>query len=82
MAWDMRRDLAASFTWKQVWIGFPSLASRLVEARWQVVHMTPSRRLHRSQVEDGWVDATGCVGPCYPCFAIFILLGPMCIVVI
>jgi hypothetical protein len=25
-AWDTRRDLVACFTWKQVWIGFPSLA--------------------------------------------------------
>jgi hypothetical protein len=25
-AWDMRRDIAACFAWKQVWLGFPSLA--------------------------------------------------------
>jgi hypothetical protein len=25
-AWDKRRDLAACFAWKQVWLGFPSLA--------------------------------------------------------
>jgi hypothetical protein len=25
-AWDTRRDLATCFTWKQVWLGFPSLA--------------------------------------------------------
>jgi hypothetical protein len=25
-AWDTRRDLAACFTWKQVWLGFPNLA--------------------------------------------------------
>jgi hypothetical protein len=25
-AWDTRRDLAVCFTWKQVWLGFPSLA--------------------------------------------------------
>jgi hypothetical protein len=24
--WNMRRDLVACFTWKQVWLGFPSLA--------------------------------------------------------
>jgi hypothetical protein len=47
-----------------------------------VVHVPQSRRLHRSQVEDGWVDAMGCVELCYPCFAIFILLGPRGIVVI
>jgi hypothetical protein len=26
LAWDMCRDLAACFTWKQVWLGFPTLA--------------------------------------------------------
>jgi hypothetical protein len=31
-----------------------------------VVHIAPSRRLHRGQVEDEWVNATGYVGPCYP----------------
>jgi hypothetical protein len=25
-AWDTRRDLAACFAWKQIWLGFPSLA--------------------------------------------------------
>jgi hypothetical protein len=29
------------------------------------------QRLHRRQVEDGRVDATGCVGPCYPTFLLF-----------
>jgi hypothetical protein len=33
MAWDTRRDLVACFAWKQVGLGFPSLASRLEEAR-------------------------------------------------
>jgi hypothetical protein len=46
------------------------------------VHMPPLRRLRRSQVEDGRVDVTGCVRPCYPCFAVFFLLGPRGIVVI
>jgi hypothetical protein len=32
-AWDMRRDLAACFVWKQVWLGFSNLARRLTEAR-------------------------------------------------
>jgi hypothetical protein len=26
LARDMRRDLMACFTWKQIWLGFPSLA--------------------------------------------------------
>jgi hypothetical protein len=38
--------------------------------------------VRRSQVEDELVDVTGCVGSCYPCFAVFILLGPRGIVVI
>jgi hypothetical protein len=72
---------SACFAWKQFGLGFPSLASRLVEARWWVVHVAPSQRLHRVQVEDGWVDAIGCVGPCYPCFAVFFLLSHRGIVV-
>jgi hypothetical protein len=31
-AWAMLRDLAACFTWKQVWLWFPSLARRLAKA--------------------------------------------------
>jgi hypothetical protein len=78
----MHRDLTACFTWKQVGLGFPSAASRLAEARRSVAHVAPSRRLHRSQVEDGWVDVMGYVRPRYPCFAVFVLLGPRDIVVI
>jgi hypothetical protein len=63
-------------------VGFPRLASRLEEARRRVVHVASSLRLRRSQVKDRWVNATGCVGPCYPCFAIFVLLGPKDVVVI
>jgi hypothetical protein len=29
------------------------------------------RRLRRRQAEDGQIDATGYVGPCYPYFIIF-----------
>jgi hypothetical protein len=72
MKWDTRRDLAACFTWKQVWLGFLSLTSRLAEARRRVLHVAPSRRLHQSQVEDGQVDVTGCIGPFYPTF--FVLM--------
>jgi hypothetical protein len=69
---DTLRDLAACFMWKQ----------RLAEARRRVVHVAQSQRLRRRQVEDGRVDATGCVRPCYPTFAIFNVLGPRGIVVI
>jgi hypothetical protein len=48
---------------------FSSLASKLV-------------RLRRRQVEDGRVDATGCVRPCYLTFAVFNVLSPRGIVVI
>jgi hypothetical protein len=30
-----------------------------------------TRRLRRRQAKAGRVDATGCVGPCYPCFLFF-----------
>jgi hypothetical protein len=78
---DMRHDLAACFVWKQVGLGFSSLASRLAETRRRVVHVAPSWRSREDQVEDGWVDATGCVGHCYPSFAIFYILGPRGILV-
>jgi hypothetical protein len=81
MVWYTRRDLAACFTWKQVWLEFLILASRLAEARRQVLHVAPLQRLRRSQVEDGWVDAIGFVVPCYPCFVVFILLDHKSIVV-
>jgi hypothetical protein len=64
--WDMRRDLEAYFTWKQVGLGFPSLSSRLAEAQRWVVHVEPSWRLRQSQVEDRRVDATGFIGPFCP----------------
>jgi hypothetical protein len=45
------------------------------------VHVTPSRRLHQSQVEDERVDAMGYVRPCYPTFAVFNVLNHTGIVV-
>jgi hypothetical protein len=56
-------------------------ASKLAEVRRRVVRVAPSWRLHRNQVEDGWVDATCCVRPCYPCVAIFFIIGPMSVLV-
>jgi hypothetical protein len=56
-------------------------ASKPTEARQQVVHVALSWRLHRDQVKNGWVNATGCIGPCYPYFVIFIALGLMGILV-
>jgi hypothetical protein len=46
-----------------------------------VVHVAPSRKLRRRQVEDGWVDVMDYVGPCYTTFAGFNILGPSGIVV-
>jgi hypothetical protein len=79
---DTHRDLAACFTWKQTWLGFSNLASRLEEARRREVHVAPSQRLHQSQVEDRRVDMTGCIRPFYPTFAVFSVLGARGIVVI
>jgi hypothetical protein len=81
-AWNTCQDLAACFTWKQVWLEFPSLAWRLTETwRW-VVHVTPSWRLRQRQVKDERVDATGYVRPCYPSFVVFNVLSHRRIVVI
>jgi hypothetical protein len=33
------------------------------------------RIVHRVKAEDGWVDATGYIGPFYPYFVVFIVLG-------
>jgi hypothetical protein len=81
MVWVTCRDIAACFTWKQVGLGFPSLASRLADARRQVVHVPPSRRLHLDQVKDRRVVAMGYVGPCYSCSVVFVLLCHRAVVV-
>jgi hypothetical protein len=47
----------------------------------RMVHVVLSRRLHRGQVKNGRVDATGCVGPCYSCFIVFFVLDHRGIVV-
>jgi hypothetical protein len=41
----------------------------------RMVHMTSSRRLRRVEAEDGRVDGMGCIGPFYPNFIVFIVLG-------
>jgi hypothetical protein len=81
MMCDMYQDLAACFALSQVRLGFPSLASRLAEARWWVIHVASSQKSREDQVEDGWVDATGYIGPCYPYLFIFFVLGPRGILV-
>jgi hypothetical protein len=44
--------------------------------------VAPSWRLRQRQVEDGRVDATGCIEPYYLTFTVFNVLGPTGIVVI
>jgi hypothetical protein len=46
-----------------------------------MVHMALSCRSHEDKVDDGWVDVTGCIGPFYPYFIIFVVLGTMDILV-
>jgi hypothetical protein len=46
-----------------------------------MVHMASSWRSSGDEVEDGWVDATGCIGLFYPNFVIFIVLDPKGILV-
>jgi hypothetical protein len=48
---------------------------RTVRAVTMVVNVAPSQTLRWRQVEDGWVDAMSYVGPCYPTFAVFNVLG-------
>jgi hypothetical protein len=47
-----------------------------------MVHVASSRRLCRVEADDGRVDAMGYVGPFYPNFAVFYVLGPMSILVL
>jgi hypothetical protein len=75
MTWDTCKDIATCFTSKQVVLGFSSLALRLTEALLRVVHVTLSRRLRREEAEDGWINATGCVGPFYPKIVVSSVLG-------
>jgi hypothetical protein len=46
-----------------------------------MVHVTSSRMSHEDEVEDGRVDATGCIAVFYPYFVIFIVLRPRGILV-
>jgi hypothetical protein len=46
-----------------------------------MVHVASSWRSRGVEAEDGWVDATDCIGLFYVNFAIFIVLGPKGILV-
>jgi hypothetical protein len=39
------------------------------------VDVASSWRSRGDETEDGWVDATGCIGLLYPNFVIFVVLG-------
>jgi hypothetical protein len=47
----------------------------------RMMHVASMWRLHRVETEDGRVNATGCVGPFYPNFDVFIVLDPRSILV-
>jgi hypothetical protein len=46
-----------------------------------VMHVAPSQKSREDQVENGRVDATGYIGPCYPYLSIFFVLAPRGILV-
>jgi hypothetical protein len=46
-----------------------------------MVHVASPWRSREDQVEDRRGIAMGCIGPYYPCFAIFFVLGPRGILV-
>jgi hypothetical protein len=48
----------------------------------QMMHVASSRRSRGDEAEDGRVDATGCIGLCYPYFVIFTVFGPRGILVL
>jgi hypothetical protein len=41
----------------------------------QMMHVASLWRSRGDEIEDGWVDVTGCIGLFYPNFAIFVVLG-------
>jgi hypothetical protein len=49
--------------------------SKLTETRRRMVCMTSSWRSHGDEVEDGRVDAMGCIRPLYPKIVVFIVLA-------
>jgi hypothetical protein len=54
---DTRWHLAACFIGKQVGLEFPSFASKLVNERWRVVHVTSSWRSRGCEAKDSRFDA-------------------------
>jgi hypothetical protein len=69
--------------WGKDGAGHTSRSSGLLrlEASQRVVHVTSSRRSREDEVEDGWVDAMSYIRLFYSNFTVFIVLGPMGILV-
>jgi hypothetical protein len=76
---DTRQHPVTCFIMKQVGLGFPSFASKLVKERQRVVHVASSWRLHESEGKDDRFDGVGCdaveVGPNYPSLDVIFLLA-------
>jgi hypothetical protein len=63
------------------WVRVSQFASKMAEVRQQVVHVASSWRSREDRVKEGRVNAMGCDGPCYLCFAVFFVLCPRGILV-
>jgi hypothetical protein len=81
MVGGTHQDLTACFVWKQVRLEFPSLVSRLVEARrgWCMCHHHECCIELKMMMDR--VDVIGCVEPFYLNFSVFYVLGPSGILV-
>jgi hypothetical protein len=82
---DTRRHPVACFIVKQVGLGFPSFASKLVKERLRVVHVASSWRSCGGEAKDGRLDGIECgaaeVGPNYHSLDVIFLLAYMGILV-
>jgi hypothetical protein len=63
--------LCLEASWARVSQSSPKTGGGMV---W-MMHVASSSRLHGDVVEDGWVDAMGCIRLFCPNFAIFLVLG-------
>jgi hypothetical protein len=76
---DIHCHPAACFITKQVGLGFPSFASKLVKERRLVVHVASSWKSCVSEAKDDQFDGVGCsaveVRPNYPSWVVIFLLA-------
>jgi hypothetical protein len=80
MACDTCQDLAACVI-ESSRAMVSQFVSKLAVEWWRVMHVASSWMPREDKVKDGWVDATGYIKLFYPNFAVFIVLGPMGILV-